>query len=399
MKVLVCNAGSTSLKYKLFSMADGETGETVLAEGKQERVGAPSGTWTHKNGTMPPIKKTLPIPGYAEGIRLMLGALQDGAIGALREVDCVAFKVVHAKGVSGVQLLNESVLSAMAAFNTVAPSHNPPYIAAIRQFREALPDTPLIGSFETGFHQSMPPEAYLYSIPLAVSERYGIRRYGFHGASHEYVTQRVTEWLGKTDFKLISCHLGGSGSLCAVVNGRSVDTNLGLSLQCGVMHNNRCGDIDPYIPIYLMKDCGYSLEAVETMLNKESGMLGMSGVSNDLRDVEIAAQEGDGNAQTAIESYCYQIKKQIGAYAAAMGGVDAVAFTGGIGENSAPVRQKSLEGLEFMGISLDQAKNADCKCDCELTGKGGTARIFAIAANEEIVVARKAKAYLEELHG
>jgi len=398
MNVLVCNAGSTSLKYKLFSMADGESGETVLAEGRQERVGAPSGSWTHKTANMPPVKKTLPIPDYAEGIRLMLDALSD-AVQSLREVDCVAFKVVHAKGVSGVQLLDEGVLSAMAAFNTVAPSHNPPYIAAIRQFREALPDTPLVGSFETGFHQSMPPEAYLYSIPLSVSEQYGIRRYGFHGASHAYVAKRVSERMGKTDFKLISCHLGGSGSLCAIVNGRSIDTNLGLSLQCGVMHNNRCGDIDPYIPIYLMKDCGYSLGEVETMLNKQSGMLGMSGVSNDLRDVEKAARDGNGNARTAIKSYCYHIKKQIGAYAAAMGGVDAVAFTGGIGENSALVRKKSLDGLEFMGIVLSEAKNSACKCDCELTGAGGNARIFAIAADEELVVARKAKAYLEELHG
>lgn len=399
MNVLVCNAGSTSLKYKLFSMADGGSGETVLAEGKQERVGAPIGSWVHKNAKTHPIKKTLPISGYADGIRLMLDALLNDTIGSLREIDCVAFKVVHARDISGVQLLDEDVLTAMAAFNTVAPSHNPPYIAAIRQFRDALPDTPLIGSFETGFHRSMPPEAYLYSIPLSVSKQYAIRRYGFHGASHEYVTQRVTGLLGKTDFKLISCHLGGSGSLCAVVNGRSIDTNLGLSLQCGVMHNNRCGDIDPYIPIYLMKDCGYNIEEVETMLNKQSGMLGMSGVSNDLRDVEDAAKDGNENAKTAIESYCYHIKKQIGAYAAAMGGVDAIAFTGGIGENSALVRQKSLSGLEFMGVALDTEKNSACKCDSELTGESGSVRIFAIAANEELIVARKAKAYLEELHG
>lgn len=399
MNVLVCNAGSTSLKYKLFSMASDKSGETVLAEGKQERVGAPAGSWTHRNGDMPPVKETLPIPGYSEGIRLMLDALMKGAVRSLREINCVAFKVVHGGGVSGVQSLDEGVLSAMAAFNTVAPSHNPPYIAAIRQFRDALPDTPLIGSFETGFHQSMPPEAYLYSIPLAVSERYGIRRYGFHGASHEYVAGRVSEMMGRADVRLVSCHLGGSGSLCAIVNGRSIDTNLGLSLQCGVMHNNRCGDIDPYIPIYLMKDCGYGLDEVETMLNKESGMLGMSGVSNDLRDVEEAARDGNENARTAIESYCYHIKKQIGAYVAAMGGVDAIAFTGGIGENSDLVREKSLSGLAFMGVVLDKAKNGACKCDCELTDKGGNTRIFAIAANEELVVARKAKAYLEELHG
>ncbi len=392
MKILVCNVGSTSLKYRLF---DCSSGESVLSEGKMERVGADLGSWMHTDAGSEPVRQALQIPDYAFGIRLMLEALQKRAIRSLNEIGCVAFKVVHAKGVTSVQLLTEDVLAAMAAFNTVAPSHNPPYIAAIRQFQKALPDTPLIGSFETGFHANMPAEAYLYSIPLEVSKKYAIRRYGFHGASHEYVTGRVAEWMGRKDFRLISCHLGGSGSLCAVINGVSVDTNLGLSLQCGIMHNNRCGDIDPYILVYLMQDCGYTLEQVKTMMNKESGMLGMSGVSNDLRDVERAAAEGNADAAIAIESYCYQIKKQIGAYAAALGGVDAIAFTGGIGENSALVRKKSLQGLEYMGVLLDEQKNQSVVCDCELTAPGGRVRLFAIAANEELVVARKAKAYLE----
>ena len=392
MKILVCNVGSTSLKYRLFDLGERET---TLAEGKQERVGTQAGIWTHTDAGKHPVRQELPIPDYASGILLMQGALMKQALSSMEELDCVAFKVVHAKDVTGVQLLDERVLAAMAAFNTVAPSHNPPYIAAIRQFQAALPNTPLVGSFETGFHAGMPPEAYLYSIPIEVSRRYAIRRYGFHGASHEYVSTRAAELMGRKDFKLISCHLGGSGSLCAVVNGKSVDTNLGLSLQCGIMHNNRCGDIDPYIPIYLMKDFGYTMDQIETMLNKQSGMLGMSGVSNDLRDVEQAALAGNEDAKNAVESYCYQIKKQIGAYAAAMGGVDAVAFAGGIGENSALVRRKALEGLDFLGVSLDEAKNEAAKPDCELTGGNGRARIFAIATNEEIVVARKAKAFLE----
>ena len=202
--------------------------------------------------------------------------------------------------------------------------------------------------------------------------------------------------MGRSDFKLISCHLGGSGSLCAVVNGKSVDTNLGFSLQCGIMHNNRCGDIDPYIPIYLMKDFGYSLSRIEAMLNKESGLLGMSGVSNDLRDVQSAAEAGNEDAKNAVESYCYQIQKQIGAYAAAMGGVDAISFAGGIGENSALVRRLSLAGLAFMGVSIDPQKNETAKPDCEITGDNGRARVFVIATNEEIVVANKAKAFLLE---
>ena len=391
MKILVCNVGSTSLKYRLFDLTNGEE---TLSEGRMERVGTQAGAWTHKDAGADAVKQTLPIPDYATGIRLMQEALLAKTLATMEALDCVAFKVVHAKGVTGVQQLDETVLSAMAAFNTVAPSHNPPYIAAIRQFQQALPNTPMIGSFETGFHATMPPKAYLYSVPIALHKEHAIRRYGFHGASHEYVTMRTTELMGKSDFKLISCHLGGSGSLCAVVNGKSLDTNLGFSLQCGIMHNNRCGDIDPYIPIYLMKDFGLTLAQIETMLNKESGLLGMSGVSNDLRDVEAAAEAGNEDAQNAVDSYCYQIQKQIGSYAAAMGGVDAISFAGGIGENSALVRRKALEGLEFMGISLDLAKNESAKPDCELTGTGSPARIFAIATNEEIVVARKAKEYL-----
>ena len=391
MKILVCNVGSTSLKYRLFDLTNGEE---TLSEGRMERVGTQAGAWTHVDAGIDALKQTLPIPDYATGIRLMQEALLAGTLTSMEALDCVAFKVVHAKGVTGVQLLDETVLSAMAAFNTVAPSHNPPYIAAIRQFQQALPNTPMIGSFETGFHADMPPKAYLYSVPVALHKEHAIRRYGFHGASHEYVATRTAERMGRTDFKLISCHLGGSGSLCAVVNGKSVDTNLGFSLQCGIMHNNRCGDIDPYIPVYLMKDFGYTLEQIETMLNKQSGLLGMSGVSNDLRDVEAAAIAGNEDAKNAVEGYCYQIQKQIGSYAAAMGGVDAISFAGGIGENSALVRKKALEGLEFMGVSLDLEKNETAKPDCELTKEGSRARIFAIATNEEIVVARKAKAYL-----
>jgi acetate kinase len=392
MKILVCNVGSTSLKYRLFDLT---SGEETLSEGRMERVGTQAGTWMHKDADRDAVKQTLPIPDYATGIRLMQEALLARTLENMEALDCVAFKVVHAQGVTGVQLLDEPVLSSMAAFNTVAPSHNPPYIAAIRQFQQALPNTPMIGSFETGFHAMMPPKAYLYSVPISLYKEHAIRRYGFHGASHEYVTTRTTELMGRSDFKLISCHLGGSGSLCAVVNGKSVDTNLGFSLQCGIMHNNRCGDIDPYIPIYLMKDFGYSLPQIETMLNKQSGLLGMSGVSNDLRDVEAAAEAGNEDAQNAVDSYCYQIQKQIGSYAAAMGGVDAISFAGGIGENSALVRKQVLSGLEFMGVSLDLAKNETAKPDCELTGMGSRVRIFAIATNEEIVVARKAKAYLE----
>lgn len=397
MKILICNVGSTSLKYKLFDM---DNAETVLASGRIERVGAPMGHYAYGDSSHPTAEVDLPIPDYAAGIGMLTEhLLSSGAVVSLDELDCVGFKVVHAKGVTGVQLLDERVLSAMADFNTVAPSHNPPYIAAIRQFRRLLPNVPCIGSFETGFHAELPPEAYLYSIPKDVSERYAIRRYGFHGASHEYVSGRVNELLGRTDTRVITCHLGGSGSLCAVKNGKSIDTNLGLSLQCGVFHNNRCGDLDPYILLYLMKDCGYTVERIEQMLNRESGMLGLSRVSNDLRDVEQAADAGNEDAKIAIEAYCYAVKKQIGAYLAALGGADAIAFAGGIGERSARVREKVLSGLGYAGILADPEKNRSCRPDAEISAPESRVKLYVIATDEEIIVARKAKQYLNAQRG
>lgn len=390
MRILICNVGSTSLKYRLFDMG---AEERTAAEGKMERVGAPMGRYEWRCGAQCGAEDVA-IPDYATAISRMLDTLlETGALTSLTDLSCVGFKVVHGGPVTGVQLLTEDVLSEMAKWNAVAPAHNPPYIAAIRQFHALLPDTPLVGSFETGFHRSLPPKAYLYPIPRALAERTGIRRYGFHGASLEYVSRRAAELYGTSSMKLVACHLGGSGSVCAVENGVSVDTNLGLSLQCGLMHNNRCGDIDPYILVYLMKEHGYTLPDIERMLCKESGLLGLSGVSNDLRDVERAAREGNVWAKDAFDAYCYQLKKQIGAYAAAMGGLDAVAFSGGIGENSAAVRREALSGLEFLGVTLDEARNEACRCDAEISG-GGRVKVYVIATNEELIVARKAAAFL-----
>ena len=393
MRILICNVGSTSLKYRLFEM-DG--GEQALALGKMERVGAPMGRFTFESGDVNGDVE-LPLPDYACAITRMLDTLREtGALPSPSELACVGFKVVHGGPVSGVRELGENVLTEMAKWNAVAPAHNPPYIAAIRQFRALLPDTPLIGSFETGFHQTLPKKAYLYSLPRALCESDGIRRYGFHGASLEYVSERVAALAGTKDIKLVACHLGGSGSVCAVVNGASVDTNLGFSLQCGLPHNNRAGDIDPYILVYLMKEKGYTLADVERLLSRESGLLGMSGVSNDLRDVERAAREGNVWAQDAFDAYCYQLKKQIGAYAAAMGGLDAIAFSGGIGENSASVRRESLAGLQFLGVSLDEQKNEACRCDAELSDGTGRVKIYVVATDEERIVARKAAAFLRD---
>lgn len=393
MKVLICNVGSTSLKYQLFEMER----EQVLASGGVERVGAQAGRFYAKNHlTGAQTEETSAFATHREAITRMLDELLAGVLESLESLVCVGFKVVHAKGISGVQWLTDEVLQKMEAFNSVAPAHNPPYLAAIRQFRALLPDTPLIGAFETAFHQTMPSEAYLYSIPVSLSREHAIRRYGFHGASHEYMSAWAADAMdNKPGLRLVSCHLGGSGSLCAVKNGKSIDTSMGLSLQCGVMNNNRCGDIDPYIIFYLVEECGMTLSEVKTMLQTRSGFFGMSGgISNDLRDIERAAEAGNDDAATAITSYCYSIKKYIGAYAAAMGGLDAIVFGGGIGRHSATVRAMSLSGLEFLGVRVDGEKNRHAVGGTDLSLPGAPVRIFVVDTNEELVVARKAAALM-----
>ena len=394
MNILICNVGSTSLKYQLFDM---DAGEQVLAAGGAERVGAAKSLFYHKNNRNgDAVREDAVFPTHREAISAMLNKLLDGVVSSLEEISCVGFKVVHAKGVTGVQYLTEDVLKAMADFNSVAPAHNPPYIAAIRQFAALMPNTPLIGSFETAFHANMPPEAYLYPIPLELSREHAIRRYGFHGASLEYLSTWTAQKMGREDLKLVCCHLGGSGSLCAVKNGVSIDTTMGMSLQCGVLQNNRIGDMDPYVIFYLVEECGMELQEVKQMLQSKSGLFGISGgVSNDLRDVQEAADAGNEDAVNAVKAYSYIIKKYIGAYSAAMGGVDAIVFGGGIGRNSASVRQMSLEGLEFLGAELDSDKNKSCSGGDDLSKEGSKVRIFVVDTNEEIVVARKAKSLLE----
>lgn len=390
MNILICNVGSTSLKYQLFAM---DRGEAVLASGGAERVGAEKSLFYHKDASGE-VRYDAHFPSHKEAICEMLTHL--ARVCALAEIRCVGFKVVHAKGITGVQYLTDEVLQAMADFNSVAPAHNPPYIAAIRQFRELMPETKLIGSFETAFHAQMPPEAYLYPIPLDISRKHGIRRYGFHGASLEYLSTWTARKMERSDLRLVCCHLGGSGSLCAVKNGVGIDTSMGMGLQCGVLQNNRIGDMDPYIIFHLVEECGMTLSEVKTMLQTKSGLLGLSGgVSNDLRDIQAAADAGNENCRNAIRAYTYGIKKYIGAYTAAMGGIDAVVFGGGIGRRSAVVRRMALEGLSCLGIELDEHKNENPAGGDDISADGSPVRIFVVDTNEEIIVARKAKALLE----
>ena len=395
MKILICNVGSTSLKYQLFDM---DNGEKVLCAGGAERVGAAKSLFYHKNNlTGDAVHQEEVFPTHREAICAMLEQILCGCLESLLDISCVGFKVVHAKGVTGVQYLTEDVLRAMADFNSVAPAHNPPYIAAIRQFKNLMPDTPMIGSFETAFHANMPPEAYLYPIPLELSKKHAIRRYGFHGASLEYLSSFAAKEMGREDLKLVCCHLGGSGSLCAVKDGVSVDTTMGMGLQCGVLQNNRAGDMDPYVIFHLVEECGMTLDEVKVMLQTKSGLLGLSGgVSNDLRDIQEAADNGNEDCRNAIKAYAYGIKKYIGAYAAAMGGIDGIVFGGGIGRKSDRVRALSLEGLEFLGVELDAEKNANANGGDDISAAGSKVRIYVVDTNEEIVVARKAKALLEQ---
>ena len=388
MNILICNVGSTSLKYQLFAM---EQNEAVLYKGGAERVGQEKSLFYITDpASGKKEQQDAVFPTHLEAINAMLSAIGE------TKVDCVGFKVVHAKGVTGTQYLTDDVLKAMEDFNSVAPAHNPPYLAAIRLFRQAMPGVPLIGAFETAFHAQMPPEAALYSIPAELSKKHAIRRYGFHGASHEYLSTYAIEQLARAETKIVSCHLGGSGSICAVKNGISVDTTLGLSLQCGIMHNNRCGDIDPYIIFYLAEECGMTLREIKEMLQTKSGFLGMSGgISGDLRDVEEAANSGNVDCQNAIASYGYSIRKYIGSYAAAMGGLDAIVFGGGIGTNSPTLRRLALEGLQFLGAELDADQNA-APTRSDISVPGSKVRIYLVETNEELVVARKAAELLNQ---
>jgi len=333
MNILVCNAGSTSLKFKLYEMP----GETLLAEQKYERV-----------------------TDYESGIREFLGTIPNVTI------DAVGFKTVLSKDHYGVHLIDDAVMKGMEEYMVVAPAHNTFYLKAIRTFQKVMPEVPLVGVFETAFHQTIPAENYLYPLPYEWYEKYGIRKFGYHGASHGYVAEYLNEQLGE-HYRAVSCHLGGSSSITAIVDGKSFDTSFGMSLQCGVPQSNRCGDFDPYLIFFMHEKAGLSYEEIEETLTKKSGMLGISGVSNDCRDIEHAAKEGNERAELALEMFIKDVAGYIGRFAAEMGGLDAVAFTGGLGEKSRRVREGVLKKLEF------------------ITGL----KVFVIPANEELGVARK----------
>lgn len=365
MNILVPNLGSTSLKYQILEMP----AERVLARGRMERVS-----------------------NYREAI----AQIRTGEA----SVDAVAFKSVHAgKNYRGTFVIDEGVIAAMEEYLPAAPAHNAIYLTAIRAFLEAMPGVPLVAAFETEFHRTMPERASRYGVPPEWREQFGVRRYGFHGASHEYIAGRTAELLGRKagELRTISCHLGGSSSICAIERGRSVDTTMGFSPQSGLENATRHGDLDVFAVLYMMERQGWSTGEVRRQLTRTGGLAGLSGVpGGDVRDMEKAAAEGNTDAALALDLFAYQVRKTIGAYAAAMGGVDAIAFTGGIGENSAKLRAACCEGLGFLGISIDPERNEMQTGDRVLSPDCAAVTVLALATNEEIVVARRAYRVLQQ---
>ena len=392
MNVLVINAGSSSLKYQLLNPESGE----LLAKGLCERIGI-DGKFTYK----PQVagKKTLDavdvaMPTHAEAIEAVLGALVDeknGVVASMSEIDAVGHRVVHGgeKFAESVVITDE-VMDAIYECNPLAPLHNPANLIGIRACQEKMPGVPNVAVFDTAFHQSMPPKAFTYAIPYEYYQKDKMRRYGFHGTSHRYVSQRCAEILGKPieDLKIVSCHLGNGSSITAVDGGKSVDTSMGLTPLAGLPMGTRSGDMDAGIMEYLMKQYDLGMDEMMTILNKKSGVLGISGVSSDFRDLDNAAADGNERAALAVEVFAYKVRKMIGEYAAAMGGVDAVIFTAGVGENSADLRLRFVEGLEFMGISIDAEKNNFRGEERIVSPEGSPVKVLVIPTNEELMIAK-----------
>ena len=395
MKILVLNCGSSSIKYKLYDME----GEKVLAQGGVERIGL--------DGAF--IKVTLPsgekrqimhdMPDHKEGVNVVFKALLDPEMGALKsldEIDAVGHRIVQGGDkFNQSMLVDKSVEDGIEELCDLAPVHNAGHLKGIRAVDALMPKTPQVVVFDNAFHSTMPDYAYLYAIPYELYEKYHVRRYGFHGTSHRYVSKRVCEILGldQADSKVITCHIGNGASIAAVLNGKVVDTSMGLTPLAGVMMGSRSGDIDPSAVTYLMEKLNMTPHEMSDFLNKKSGVLGITGISSDMRDVEAAANEGNERAVLALKMYAYRVKKYIGSYAAAMGGVDAVVFTAGVGENQTGLRADICRGLEFLGIEIDEDVNATVRGrEAVISSPSSRVKVVVVPTDEEIVIARDTQA-------
>jgi acetate kinase len=393
MKVLVINCGSSSLKYQLIDMSN----EEVLAKGLAERIGIEGARVKHKPTGKEEVLIEKPMSDHKKAIEIVLNALVDsdhGAISSMDEINAVGHRVVHGgEKFSESVIIDDNVLKAIEECSELAPLHNPPNIMGIKACQELMPNTPMVAVFDTAFHQTMPESSYIYPIPYEMYEKYGIRRYGFHGTSHKYVANRAADMLGKDikDLKIVTCHLGNGASVAAVKNGKSIETSMGFTPLEGLAMGTRSGDIDPAIIVYLMEKENMTIDEVNTMLNKKSGVLGISGVSSDFRDIEGAASEGNHRAQLALEKFNMRVKKYIGAYSAIMDGIDVLVFTAGLGENSSETRQEICKGLEFIGIDIDESNNNVRGKETELNKKESKVKILLVPTNEELMIARDTK--------
>ena len=392
MIVLVVNCGSSSLKYQLVNMDN----EEVMAKGLVEKITLPDAQLTHKWGDQ---KKEVvqPIPDHKVAVKLVLDILTDPEVGVIKsmdEIDAVGHRVVHGgEEFAASTLITDEVMKALEKCSAFAPLHNPPNIVGIKACEAIMPNVPQVAVFDTSFHQTMPAKAYMYGLPYEYYENDGIRRYGFHGTSHRYVADRIAEVMGKKkeDLRIINCHLGNGSSLAAIQNGKCVDTTMGFTPLAGMLMGTRCGDIDPAIVGTLMDKHGFTTKEMDTIMNKKSGVLGISGVSSDFRDLGEAAAAGNKRAQLALDMFQYQVRKLIGALAAAMGGVDVITFTAGVGENGIEDRAAICNGLEYLGAVLDEERNNVRGKDTCISTDDSTCALYVIPTNEEIMIARDTK--------
>ncbi|CDF57909.1 acetate/propionate family kinase [Thermobrachium celere] len=390
MKVLVINCGSSSLKYQLINMEN----EKVMAKGLVERIGLEGSQLKHQPEGMDKIVIEKPMKDHKDAIKVVLDALLDenhGVIKDMNEISAVGHRVVHGgEKYSGSVLITEDVMKVLEECTHLAPLHNPPNIIGINACKDLMPQTPMVAVFDTAFHQTMPKHAYIYPLPYELYEKHGIRRYGFHGTSHRYVSKVAADLVGKDikELKIITCHLGNGASVAAIDGGKSIDTSMGFTPLEGLAMGTRCGDIDPAIVTFLQKEENLSYEEVNNLMNKKSGVLGISGVSSDFRDIENAAFDGNERAQLALDVFHYRVKKYIGAYTAAMGGLDVLVFTAGLGENSPETRYEICKNMEYLGIKIDAEKNKVRGKVQEISTEDSRVKVFVIPTNEELMIAR-----------
>ncbi len=394
MRILVANIGSTSFKFRLFDFTGGGQGE--LASGAVDRIGGPGGALELYVGGSERLRHPCQCRDHGQAIHAALGALVGrGVLPDPQALDAVAFKAVMAGETEPVALVDEELLGRLEYYSPAAPAHNPPYVRAMRHFREVLGQTPLIAAFEPGFHRTIPARRRNYALPAGWAEKFGIRRYGYHGASHRYIAERTAELMAGRAGRIISCHLGGSSSLCAIRRGESVATSMGFSPQSGLPQANRVGEFDPFALAVVARETGMTLAEMLAALGAQAGLAAMSGVGADMRDIEAAAQAGEERAKLTVEAFVTAVRDDLGAYLLELGGADAVVFTGGIGQHSPQIRQKVCAGLDFAGIALDEARNAAAAGECRIEAAGSKAAIWVMPTNEELIVARQARELLQ----